>query len=203
MNQNFKIVNLFSTIIDLLVLNILFVITSLPIITLGASLTALYSVTLKMVRNEESYIARSYFRAFKNNFSISTKSFLLIGTFGILMVLNIVLSFRQPQGYFLFIQMASTVFLCIICIYSIYLFPVMARFDFTFRQALMNISHMIVSHIGMFLFIISLNIPLVFLAFYSVHTALFLLIFLLIIGSSLLAYIHSFIFRKIFENYEH
>lgn len=201
MNQNLKIVNIFSTIIDLLVLNILFIITSLPVITLGASLTALYSVTLKMVRNEESYIAKSYFRAFKKNFSISTKAFLPTGAFVLLMISNIILSFRQP--HFLFIQMASTVFLCIICIYGIYFFPVLARFDFTIKQALMNISHMIVSHIFMFLFLIGLNIPLVFLSFYSVNTLAFLLIFLLIIGSSLLAYIYSFIFRKIFEHYEH
>lgn len=202
MNQGFKIVNLFSTIVDLLILNILFVLTSLPIITIGASLTALYSVTLKMVKNEESYIAKSYFRAFKRNFVLSTKTFVFIAVFSALMIINILLAFNQTKLYFMFIQIASTVFLCIIYIYSIYFFPVLARFDFTLKQVFMHISHMIINHIGLFLFIICLNIPVIFLGLYSVNTAAFLLIFLLIIGTSLLTYIHSFIFRRIFENYE-
>lgn len=67
--------NLFSRIVDLLLLNFLFVITSLPVLTLGASLTALFSVSLKLVRNEESYVSRDYFRAFKKNFCQATVSF--------------------------------------------------------------------------------------------------------------------------------
>lgn len=202
MNQSLKIVNMFSRIIDLLVLNILFVLTSIPIITMGASLTALYAVTLKMVRNEESYIARSYFRAFKRNFALATKTFVPAAAFSALMIANIILSFSQTGTYFLIIQIASTVFLCLITIYSIYFFPVLARFEFTFKQIIAHISHMILTHISLFLFIICLNIPVIFLAIYSVNTAIFLLILFLIIGTSLMAYMQSFIFRRIFENYE-
>lgn len=46
---------------DLIILNILFVVCSLPIVTIGASVTAMYYVTLKMIKNEESYISRSFF----------------------------------------------------------------------------------------------------------------------------------------------
>ena len=53
---------------DLIVLNILFFLTSIPIVTVGASLSALYTVTLKGVRKEDSYIVRSYFAAFRENF---------------------------------------------------------------------------------------------------------------------------------------
>lgn len=202
MIQDSKLMNLFSTIVDLLVLNVLFIITSLPIVTMGASLTALYSMTLKMVRDEESHIIKGYFRAFKNSFFLSTKSFLVFLVLSLLMIANIVIAFGQSAIYFLLIQMASTVFLCIIGIYSIFFFPVLARFDFTFKQILIHISHMIITHISMFLLIIALNVPFVFLGIFSVHTALFTIIFFLIIGVSLLAYIQSFIFRKIFEDYE-
>ena len=60
-----KMMSFLSRIFDLIILNILFVLCSLPVITIGSSLTALYSVTLKMVRNEESYIFRSFFKSFK------------------------------------------------------------------------------------------------------------------------------------------
>ena len=53
--------------IDLIVLNILFLVCSLLFFTFGASLSALYSVTLKMVRNEEGYMVRGFFTAFREN----------------------------------------------------------------------------------------------------------------------------------------
>ena len=49
---------------DLIVLNILWIITSIPIVTIGASTTAMYYVTLKLVRDEDGYTIRSYFRSF-------------------------------------------------------------------------------------------------------------------------------------------
>ena len=50
---------------DLMWLNILTLLCCLPIITAGASLTAMHYVLLKMVRNEESYISRAFFKSFK------------------------------------------------------------------------------------------------------------------------------------------
>ena len=45
-----------SKVADLCILNIICVICCIPVITAGASITAMYYVTLKMVRNEEAYI---------------------------------------------------------------------------------------------------------------------------------------------------
>ena len=58
MNHEMKIIDMFSRIFELLLLNLLFVLTSLPLVTVGASMTALFSVNLKLVKNEESYIAK-------------------------------------------------------------------------------------------------------------------------------------------------
>ena len=57
---------------DLVILNFLFLLCSIPIVTIGASWTALYSVTLKAVKNEESYIAKGFLEGFKENFKQST-----------------------------------------------------------------------------------------------------------------------------------
>ena len=63
---------------DLIVLNVLFILTCIPIITIGASICALYTVTMKGVRKEDSYIASSYFKAFKENFKKGTLIWLLL-----------------------------------------------------------------------------------------------------------------------------
>ena len=76
MNRFFNMDNKFfvfmGRVADLLLLNFLCILCCIPVVTAGASITALYYVTLKMARDEESYIARSFFRSFKQNFKQST-----------------------------------------------------------------------------------------------------------------------------------
>lgn len=57
---------------DLFFLNIYFTITCIPIITIGAAITALYTVTNKMVNDKEANVKEQYFEAFKSNFKQST-----------------------------------------------------------------------------------------------------------------------------------
>ena len=52
---------------DLVLVNILFLICSIPIVTLGASSAALNTVAFQMVRGEESGVARAFFSAFRKN----------------------------------------------------------------------------------------------------------------------------------------
>lgn len=53
---------------DLIILNILWIVCSIPVFTAGASTTAVYYVTLKLVRDEDDSTIRSFFRSFKSNF---------------------------------------------------------------------------------------------------------------------------------------
>ena len=71
-NMDNKFFVFMGKIADLCMLNLLCIICCIPIVTAGASLTALYYVTMKMVRNEEAYIFRSFFRSFKQNFKQAT-----------------------------------------------------------------------------------------------------------------------------------
>lgn len=68
MSDNNPIIRTLGGLWDLIILNVLFILTSIPLITIGASITALEYVTLRMVRGEETYAAREYFAAFSANF---------------------------------------------------------------------------------------------------------------------------------------
>ena len=46
--------------VDLLVLNIVYIVTCIPIVTIGSANVALYDVTLKMCKNEDGYIIKQY-----------------------------------------------------------------------------------------------------------------------------------------------
>ena len=49
-------------------LNLLWFICSIPIVTIGASTTALYYVSFKIVKDEDRSLTRMFFRAFRENF---------------------------------------------------------------------------------------------------------------------------------------
>lgn len=63
---------------DIMWLNILTVICCIPLVTIGASFTAMHYVALKIVRNEEGYITKDFFRSFKQNFVQSTLIWLIL-----------------------------------------------------------------------------------------------------------------------------
>lgn len=52
---------------DLIILNVLTLLCCLPVVTAGASFTAMHSVLWRMVRHEETYVARQFFDSFKRN----------------------------------------------------------------------------------------------------------------------------------------
>ncbi|MFC7624803.1 DUF624 domain-containing protein [Microlunatus sp. GCM10028923] len=56
-----------SKLADLMVLNLLFVATSLPLVTLGASLTALNATAISLVTDRYDSVPRTYFDAFRSN----------------------------------------------------------------------------------------------------------------------------------------
>ena len=71
-----------SRLLHILLLNLLWFVCSIPVVTIGAAATAVYSVTLKMVRNQEGYIIKSFFKAFRDNFRQATVIWLILLTAG-------------------------------------------------------------------------------------------------------------------------
>ena len=57
---------------DLMILNVLFIFFSIPIVTIGASTTALYTMTFKLLDETEGNLIKNYFKAFLNLLSENT-----------------------------------------------------------------------------------------------------------------------------------
>lgn len=123
-------------------LNILWFLCFIPVITVGASTTALFYVTLKIAKNEEGNITKAFFHSFRQNFRQGTLIWL------ILLALRIILG---VDGYVLYHMRFENLFwtLCtaVFCVAAIayaivlmYIFPLLARFDNTtgamFKNAL-------------------------------------------------------------------
>ena len=84
-------------------LNILWLVCSLPIVTIGASTTALFYVTLKMAEDRDDGLTRMFFKAFRENFKPATKLWLILLARGVLCLiipnaLNLLIFCRTPEG---------------------------------------------------------------------------------------------------------
>ena len=70
---------------DLLIIHILWVICCIPIVTVGAATTAMYYVTLRLVRDDDGYTIRSFFKSFKENFKQATIIWMLFLVIGLIL----------------------------------------------------------------------------------------------------------------------
>lgn len=73
---------------DMMWLNILTVISSLPVFTAGAAMTAMHYVLLKIFRNEEGAITVAFFKAFRENFKQSTVISLIFAVAAYLLIFS-------------------------------------------------------------------------------------------------------------------
>ncbi|MBP3576844.1 MAG: YesL family protein [Lachnospiraceae bacterium] len=137
----------FSRLLDMIKLNFLWLLFSLPVITIGASTAAAFSVTLKMVDEREGYIAKQFWSAFKANLKQGIPTGLLNLFFVYALYLDFQL-FHAVEGnpiYFLILGIVGS----IMCFgYFIYAYALMARYDNTLLKTLKNSMDISVKYFG-------------------------------------------------------
>lgn len=91
--MNAEKLNPFIDAIDMLfhffILNLVFLITCLPVFTIGTALSSMYYVVIKETKGEYGYVVRTYLREFKRNFKNGTIAFLLLSAVGIVLLFNL------------------------------------------------------------------------------------------------------------------
>lgn len=135
---------------DFLILSILWLVCCLPVITIGASTTAMFYVSFRLLAGEEEGCFRDFFRSFKENFRQATLLWLaalLLGAFlGLDLYFYLMWSAAGEwigTGLFAIFAAATVLYLCVM----LYLFPYVARFRCTFRTAVRNTAYLSLRHI--------------------------------------------------------
>lgn len=186
---------------DVLILNVLWLICSIPIVTMGASTTAVYYVTLKLVRDEEGPTIRSFFKSFKENFKQATVLWLIMLVVGCLLGFDLYffLGLQTTPSMFRTIMVAifggfSLIYLFVL----LFVFPLQARFYNPVKRTLFNAFFISVRHVLNSLGILVMDIGLVLVALFllpMLQAPLFLF------GFPLLAFLNSYIIVGVFDKY--
>lgn len=123
---------------NLMILGVLALICCLPVVTIGASLTALSYVALRVARNEEGYIIKDFFRSFRENLKIATIIWLILLLFIAFFSLDIYIINHTEAVFPDFIKIVLMVAIAAILLLMTYLFPMIAKFQNTLGGYLKN-----------------------------------------------------------------
>lgn len=192
------VMSFLNRVADLIWLNILTILCCIPIITAGPSITAMYYVTLKMVKGEDGYITKSFFKAMKDNFRQGA----IIGI--IMTILGLALGtdfYLLRIGYLPSTNITTFLLIALVIIYVtifVYIFPILARYNNSIINTFINSLLLAVSNFPKTLLLYVANIIL-FAAWYI--SDIFILVHILL-GFSLSAYMASTVIRKIFDKLE-
>ncbi len=199
MRQKPSINEILGRLWDLFILNLLFLLCSIPLVTIGASLTALHHCLLQIVRDDDVYLARTFFGTFRKEFRQSTLLWLPMLLIGAVLFADQTMILPGLDGAprtLLFL--ASLFFEVLWVLLMIYLWPLQARYANPLRQTVKN-----ALLIGIWKFpqtilcaIVYLALPLVYMLFASVQP---IVIFLyLICGFSVPGLLADTVLNRVF-----
>lgn len=191
----------FSTASSLVILNLLWVLCCMPLITAGAATSALYAVIIQMIRGEDAYIAKSFFASMKQNLRQGTVLWLMLLAAAGILVFDLSFSSQAPLrgAQFLFILFAMLA--VILALSAVYIFPIQAVFENSLKRTLKNALFMGIAFLPFSVLAAVLALgPFAVLFVFSekIWTALF---FDLVIGFAFFARVQAHIFVRLFQKY--
>ena len=178
---------------DLLILNFLMIACCIPVITIGAAHTAMHYVLLKMVRGEEGYLIRGFFKSFKTNFKQATVLWLIM-----LLVVLVYIGDALIFHYSLLQFPKALVIAILLLMTAVYVFPLQARFENSIKNTLKN---------AMILAFANLPKTILMLVFYALPLVIgyfwaYSLIFVIMFGITVPAYGAAWLYSGIFKKFE-
>lgn len=166
----------FSRLWDMVKLNLLWLLCSLPIVTIGASTVAVYTVTLKMVDEQEGYVTKSFFKAFRANLKqgVPLGILTLLAVYIVYLDFQIFFALENPPVYILVMTIVA---IFVFTLGLIYAFPLSARYENTLINTLKNSWEISLRYFGRtIILVLVIAVELVIFFFNTYMMVLFVLI---------------------------
>ena len=183
-----------SKVLDVIILNFLFIICCIPIITIPASFTALYFTAMRFVSGDITYVYQDFFNSFKSNFKQGLVSGMIVFDAGVILGVLTWFSF-SIESY-----LGKVVFVVLDIFYAAaltYTYPILAKFNVTNKNLFRNSALMAVANLP-FTF---LNLGILFICIVPAYYTLPAKVVLMVFGCSLAAILQSVWFNYIFKKY--
>ena len=187
---------------DLLILNLLWLLCSLPILTVGPATCALFSVTLKIAKDEPVQTLREFFSAFRSNFK---QAFVLgiIGLFGAAVVYaDAVYAFSIVGKLKILFCIVAGIVAAVLLTYICYVFAIQAKFENSIKAHIKNAFLLAFCAPGKTVLMwIILSVPVLLIVFLPQYVVAYIGFLFILFGVSLPVYCNSVILGKIFDRF--
>lgn len=201
-NMESPVFQFLSRLADLMILNVIFLITCIPIVTIGAAWTSLSYMTMKMIRNEESYIVRGYFKSFKQNFKQSTIMWLIVLVAGFVLYMDyrIMSVMTDVPGHNIILIGIYAVTLLSLFVLQ-YLFPLVAKFYNSTKNMFRNALLMSIRHLPFTVIMTVIFVGSGIVTFINGYTITYGLLIWIMGGFAIVSLTNSWFMVRIFDKY--
>ena len=187
---------------DLMILNFLFMLFSIPIFTIGASATALYTVTLKMLDETEGNLVKTFFKAFKSNFKQATAIWLVVLAAGLFLAYDFMLAYTSTNFFMKLFMVVVGLVAIVYAMFVSWVFPLQCKFQNTVKVTMKNAVLLMVIHmVPTTLLITVLNVAPLLVLWFQTSLFFWLLPIVVFLLFSTIAYNNSKQLKKVFDEY--
>lgn len=188
---------------DIMIVSLCFLLTSIPVVTIGAAASAAHRDMMKIVKESQTYTLKGYFSAFRENFKKGTLLWLILLAAGLVLAADIYIlsAVITPSALtrgiiYVFILLALVYVMTLL-----YTFPLTATFENSVRNTLKNALLMSIRHLPWTLLLILVWAAPVLLCLILTNVWYYILPFMIFFGFGCQFFISAYIFNHIFSKY--
>lgn len=184
---------------NIICLNVLWLVSSIPVITAGAATTAMYYVIFQHITKQDDSVLKPFLKAFKGNFKMVTPVWILHLLIGGALGAEMFYLHRDGQ---LWLKVVFGVLLLIYAGVSAYLYPIMARYQASRKRTLLNSIALSARHLFTTVCVVTLNATPVFMLLLLPEIFWKTIFFWTLGGFSLIAYLCGRMILTVLQKYE-
>ena len=198
-NMDGPIFTFLSKMADLLILNILFILCSIPIVTIGASLTAMSCVSIKMKDGLEGYVWKTFLKSFRDNFRQATVIWLIMALAAVVLAVDLLLVRTSAGTLQHVVQITVYIGILLWLMFLSVVFPLLSRFDNTIRNTMRNAALLAIGNAPRTLLMSAVIFGSVILTLWNAATLSYGLLVWILFGFAILSWIDTALLYPVFK----
>ncbi|WP_049510411.1 YesL family protein [Streptococcus pseudopneumoniae] len=189
-------------VLDIVTVNLLFVVSCLPIVTIGVAKISLYQTIFEVKSSRRVPVFKTYMRAFKQNLKLGLQLGLLeLGIF-LISVVDLSLFWGQTSLGFQLIKAICLGILIFLTLVMLASYPIAARYDLTWKEVLQKGLLLVSFNFVWFFLMLAIILLIMMLLYLSGFTLVLGGSAFLLFGFGLLAFCQAGLMEKLFAKYQ-
>ena len=189
-------------VLDIVTVNLLFVVSCLPIVTIGVAKISLYQTIFEVKSSRRVPVFKTYMRAFKQNLKLGLQLGLLeLGIF-LISVVDLSLFWGQTSLGFQLIKAICLGILIFLTLVMLASYPIAARYDLTWKEVLQKGLLLVSFNFVWFFLMLAIILLIIMLLYLSGFTLVLGGSAFLLFGFGLLAFCQAGLMEKLFAKYQ-